>query len=199
MHDRYEVFIDNLPEEARDRTLIALKGHLLLETCLREYIFNRVKHPERLRNKQHSFSVLIDFASCLEDNESIFWVWSALRKANKIRNQLAHQLNPDKVDLYENDFISYVESHDGELSISTDRELKYEKLALVFFQLFDVLVQSVTVKGKISGEAKVKMSRALNSFKSLSEVVEAEFDKYVPKNRYEPYKLQRPKKAKRIW
>lgn len=199
--ERYKGFMQHLPENARDQTLIALKGHLLLESCLREYICNRVNHPDRFRKKQHNFSTLIDFASCLEDDDSISWVWSALRKANKIRNQLAHQLEPEKIDILQKDFIDYVEMNDGKFSVSTDREMQYEKLALIYFQLFDVMAIAVRVKGVMSEESNIALERMKDSFNFLAEGIKATFklNSEMKSNSHPPYKPARSKKAKRVW
>lgn len=147
--ERYEAFMKHLPVESRDKTLIALKGHLLLETALREYIYRRVSLPERLEKKQMSFASLIDFASCLEFNARIDWIWKALRKANQIRNQLAHQLEPAKLEETEDALVEYVEANDGEFSVAAGDDLMYEKLALIFFQLFDVLISAPTTDENI--------------------------------------------------
>ncbi|NOR79217.1 MAG: hypothetical protein GQ529_00045, partial [Methyloprofundus sp.] len=75
---------------------------------LREYIYERVNHPDRLKNKNISFANLIDFSSSLEENNKIQWAWKALRLANQIRNQLAHSLLPEKLEKLESEFIEYV-------------------------------------------------------------------------------------------
>lgn len=197
--ERYENFIHHLPDDIKDKTFIALKGHLLLETCLREYILNRVPHPERLRNKQFNFSVLIDFASSLENNNKIQWVWKALKIANQIRNQLAHNLEPEKVTEYENQFIKYVEENDGEFSVSTDKPLMYEKLALVFFQLFDVLAREVDVRNLGCLEKSIAMERATSSFTSIIESLKLVAEATEVKRKHSRYEPQYSKKRPRKW
>ena len=197
--ERYEGFMSHLPEETKDKSLIALKGHLLLETCLREYIYNRVPHPERLRKKQHTFAVLIDFASSLQNDSKIEWVWKALRKANQIRNQLAHQLEPKELDTLEQDFITYVEDRDGEFSVRTDKPLKYEKLALVYFQVFDVLVRAISVKGEIPEESIARLKRAKDSMGLSGLLANVIFQHDKQQHVYKKYGPRHSKKKKRVW
>jgi len=141
---RYEEFIKHLPVHAKDVTLIALKGHLLLETALKEFIYLRVRHPERLQSKQINFATLVDFGSSLAENDKISWVWKALRQANSIRNMLAHNLQPKELDEKIDGFIKYVEENDGEFSVEYEnKNLNYERLSLVFFQVFDRLVINI--------------------------------------------------------
>jgi hypothetical protein len=142
---RYSEFLEHLPADTQEKSLIAIKGHLFLEVVLKEYIFERVKHPDRLRNKYISFANLIDFASSLEDNNNIQWVWKALRMANQIRNQLAHSLSPEKLDSRELEFVEYIIANDGELTVETTEELKFEKLNLAYFQLYDVILSSINL------------------------------------------------------
>ena len=49
-NERYLEFLEHLPSDTQDKSLIAIKGHLLLEIVLREYIYERVNHPDRLKN-----------------------------------------------------------------------------------------------------------------------------------------------------
>lgn len=151
--DRYIDFIRHLPVHANDEALIALKGHLLVEMALREYIYRRVPHPERLKGKQANFPLLIDFASCLENGNDIGWVWMALSKLNSIRNGLAHNLEPKDLKAKEAGFIEYVKANDGELlSITADSSvLKYGPMPLAIFQVFDSLLTSPDQLRKSTG------------------------------------------------
>lgn len=139
--EKYEEFLKHLPVTASDRTLMALKGHLLVEQALRDYVYNRVPKPQRLKDKQIAFSVILDFASSLDDGDSMAWVWEAAKRLNKLRNALAHNLSHIKAVQYEVEFVSYVQQRDGELSVLVNNTpLEYERLALAIFQLYDKLV-----------------------------------------------------------
>jgi hypothetical protein len=141
--DRLLKFIDHLQVGFEDKSLIVLKGHLLLELALRDYIGKRVQAPERIEGVQINFASLIVFASALEDCQKHQWLWSALKKANTLRNQLAHNLEPKKINELESEFIDYVRTHDGEGSIEVDDiELKYGNLEMAFLQIFDTLIHA---------------------------------------------------------
>jgi hypothetical protein len=136
--EKYEDFLKHLPETTSDKTLMALKGHLLVEQALREFVGKRVAKPDRIKETQIQFSTLLDFASSLDDGDSMSWVWVATRKLNKLRNQLAHNLSPQKIEALEQDFINYVRHHDGEMNVSVgSAELKYTDFPLAIFQIYD--------------------------------------------------------------
>lgn len=193
---RYLEFLEHLPADTQEKSLIAIKGHLLLEVVLKEYIYERVRHPDRLRNKNITFVNLIDFASSLEDNNKIQWIWKALRDANKIRNALAHSLAPEKLDLLELNFVQYIVANDGELSVKTTEELKFENLTLAYFQLYDVILSSISIYN--DKNLQLKQTDKEHSLEEIylrvakALVVEKEQNKkwYFP---------QRSNKAKRIW
>lgn len=141
--EKYEEFLKHLPVTASDRVLMALKGHLLVEQALREFVSKRVAKPQRLKDKQIPFAVILDFASSLDDGDSMDWIWDAAKKLNRLRNLLAHNLSPLKIEGLELEFIAYIRKHDGELSVLVDNTpVSYEDLALAIFQIYDRIVSS---------------------------------------------------------
>lgn len=173
--DKIDQFMTYLPAEFGDPSLIILKGHLLLEIALKDYISKRVNFPGRLDKGQVSFSSLILFASTLEDKDGDRWLWQALKMANKIRNQVAHSLDASKLSALENAFVAYVQLNDGEFAVEVNaEELPYRPLALVFMQLFDCITGSrpadtcskrVERNSEISGKIKA-------AFKQVCELIE---------------------------
>jgi hypothetical protein len=201
---RYLEFLEHLPAETQDKSLIAIKGHLLLEIALREYIYERVRHPDRLRSKNLPFSVLIDFASSLEDNNNIQWVWKALRFANQIRNQLAHSLSPEKLDSLEMEFVEYVIENDGLLTVKTTEELKFEKLALAYFQLYDVILSSIELYSvqNMNTQPSPSISSPEETYRRVAlalQAVERKQKKRGISKNEKWYSPQRSKKAKKVW
>lgn len=174
--DNIDKFMKYLPVDFKEHSIIILKGHLLLEMALKDYISRRVSFPDRLNKEQINFSSLVVFASSLEDREGDGWLWKALKMANKIRNQIAHSLDNPKLSQTEKDFISYVQLHDGEFAVEVnDVELPYRPLSLVFMQLFDRISRSVppennTVKIAENVSAAEKMKAALTqAFKEVEQ------------------------------
>ncbi|WP_149087855.1 hypothetical protein [Pseudomonas prosekii] len=140
---QYEEFIAHLPVAASDRTLMALKGHLLVEQALRTFIESRVSQPCRIKDKQIQFSALVDFASSLAKIGELDWLWSALKTLNQLRNTLAHNLSPQKTEEIEEKFVNHVKNHDGELSVfEGSSKLKYGEFSLAVFQVYDVLLSA---------------------------------------------------------
>jgi len=135
--EKFEEFLTHLPVTASDRTLMALKGHLLVEQALREFICKRVAKPERIQGVQMSFPALLSFASSLDDGDSMAWVWKAAEKLNQVRNKLAHYLNHEKIETLERGFVEYVRNNDGEMLVPLLEPLKYSAFPLAIFQVYD--------------------------------------------------------------
>ncbi len=172
--EKYEEFLEHLPVTASDRTLMALKGHLLIEQALRDYVYNRVPKPQKLKDKQIAFSVILDFASSLDDGDSMSWVWEAARKLNKLRNALAHNLSHMKAEQYEAEFVGYVQQHDGELSVLiNDKPVNYESLALAVFQLYDKLVSISLVS--FAGFVRYSINKAVFDGDPMSDAMASAF------------------------
>ena len=76
--------------------LIVLKGHLLIEEQLRIIIEERTKRPEALKldEKEWTFSQKLRLVEALCGEEVSDEVWGCVRLLNKIRNNLAHKLEP---------------------------------------------------------------------------------------------------------
>ena len=141
--EKLEKFLLHMKSGTEDKPLIVLKGHLLLEQAMYEYIAKRVKFPERILNKQINFAYLIYFASSLNDDMGIEWVWSALKIANSLRNQYSHSLEPTKADSLEKELVEYVQSNDGELIAEVDgSDINYNELSIAFLQVYDCLIHS---------------------------------------------------------
>lgn len=150
MEEKYEEFLEHLPDTASDKTLLVLKGHLLVEQALRSYIYKRVENPKKLENQQLPFASLLVFASSLESDAAIDWIWTPIDKLNKLRNRLAHNLAPKKIDELEKEIIEHTKKNDGELSILiNDKQTAHTPLALAIFQLYENLERAKTKEQKL--------------------------------------------------
>ncbi|MGV2987638.1 hypothetical protein ACE1OE_08325 [Vibrio sp. E150_011] len=91
-----------------------LKGHLLVEEITRDLFDTLLSNPGALRrNGGASFDchqVICLTESLLFRCEDTEWVWRAAKKLNKIRNSLAHQLEPKGLDHMLDDFLKLVQS-----------------------------------------------------------------------------------------
>ena len=85
----------------QDITLLILKGHLVLEEIVRTIIKEKLPHPEALKDARLDCFQAICLAEslCSENHREI---WPILKKLNKMRNDIAHNLDNkginDKID-----------------------------------------------------------------------------------------------------
>jgi len=95
----YDFFFEHMPSEEDDETLIVLKAHLLIERKTRELVRERLLASdalEKARLTSHQLFCLAE-ALCLPNPEPK-WLWNTARMLNKLRNQLAHNLQPKDIE-----------------------------------------------------------------------------------------------------
>jgi hypothetical protein len=106
-------FVKHVPLK-EDLTLQLLKGHLLVEEIVRDLLRIQLLNPDSLSGDKgasfdcHQCICLVEATRIKEEN--IYWVWSAAKKLNKIRNDLAHSLEPAGIDDRIKDLIELVGS-----------------------------------------------------------------------------------------
>jgi hypothetical protein len=103
-----ELLAKHLPLKSEDRTLIVLKGHLLVENLLTEFIVSKVPDPSHLEAGQFRFPQRVALAQMFAPKGSNDWVWDALRKLNSLRNTLAHRLEAENAEHKLNEFLKSV-------------------------------------------------------------------------------------------
>ena len=87
--------LNHLPDD--DLELITLKGHLILEQELKAILLDSVKQQSPINKARLQFSQLAKIIKAFLYTEENSWLWGAIDKLNKIRNQYAHNLEPDSV------------------------------------------------------------------------------------------------------
>ncbi len=103
VRERFSRFDAHLPSES-DPILVVLKGHLLAEEILENIIKSKCRKPEVLNNVEIGFFLKVKLARALvgdtHPNGKIFpdSVWAMLEALNALRNELAHALEPKKLD-----------------------------------------------------------------------------------------------------
>ena len=91
----HNYFLHHMPDSDADLVLVILKGHLLIEQRIREFIAERMLSTKPLESARLSAHQVICLAESLTlPNEEICKLWRFIRELNSIRNQLAHQLDP---------------------------------------------------------------------------------------------------------
>ncbi|QKZ05878.1 hypothetical protein [Pseudomonas eucalypticola] len=95
-HD--ERFEKHFSSQMDDITLI-LKCHLLLEEMLRDFCSEMVPQPQFLKDSRFTFAQILDLSRALYPADiklgSMADLWSVCEKINRIRNMMAHALDPD--------------------------------------------------------------------------------------------------------
>jgi hypothetical protein len=89
-----------------DDITLVLKCHLLMEEMLRDFCAEVVQQPQYLQGSRFTFSQILDLSRALYPSDiklgSMAELWVLGEKLNRIRNMMAHALDPDS---------SKVESH----------------------------------------------------------------------------------------
>ena len=94
-----DYFYRHMPGAESDVTLIVLKGHLLIEQKIREFVSERMLSPAALDDARLTSHQVICLAEALTlPNDEPRLLWSILRKLNTLRNQLAHNLIPKGIE-----------------------------------------------------------------------------------------------------
>lgn len=92
--DAFMGFVKRLPH-GKDVDLIILKAHLLVEEQINAILRERLPNPDVLLREERFESV---YRICLA--QSFFppghlpWVWHAVVQMNKLRNRVAHSIDP---------------------------------------------------------------------------------------------------------
>ena len=102
-----------------DLTLLVLKGHLLIEERLYKIVTDKVRHAPAIEHARLNFWQLALVAKALTYKPEYDWLWSSLKKLNKLRNQFAHNLEPAKVQELIEGFVRHLETQ--ELPLQSDR------------------------------------------------------------------------------
>lgn len=106
--DTFEKFQKHLPIGG-DMTLMILKGHLLIEEQIDFLVKNRIPKPSALIGARLTSHQQICLAEALVEEISLDgsdqWLWAAIKKLNKIRNEIAHHLEKSGIDDRIADFV----------------------------------------------------------------------------------------------
>ena len=98
-----------------DVELAILKSHLLIESLTKDFLSKKIKHPEHLEKANLGSYQAILLARSLNDRNTNDWAWEAALKLNSIRNDLSHNLIPQKLQSKIDEFINFVDSHASRL------------------------------------------------------------------------------------
>lgn len=146
---RISRFMTLLPS-GKDKLLVILKGHLLLEELLTDIIKITLKQSNPLGIKvtrNMMFSRKLELCWALSKPESIpEQAWQSLKSLNLVRNNMSHHVEPSGISDSISDFIRGVRNHDpfGLVDSSDVRKLELAICCLyvIFNEQLTVLTNS---------------------------------------------------------
>ena len=103
-------FIEHFPLRNQDVPLVVLKGHLLTEELLRDFLHSKVKHPDHLPGARLTYTQCVHLARAMSTDPEA-WVWAALDRLNIVRNKLSHALEPAGLEDSIDQLLQLVRSH----------------------------------------------------------------------------------------
>lgn len=71
-----------------------LKGHLLVEETLRKFLARKVANQAAAQEAQLSFHQVCCMTKAIYNPHGMGWLWNAIRLLSRLRNDLAHHLEP---------------------------------------------------------------------------------------------------------
>lgn len=129
-------FLKMLPH-GKDTDLVLLKGHILIEEQVRLLIDRRLRNPVAIVDGRLECHQCICLAQSFFPHDFEPWLWSALKKLNKMRNDIAHQSDPtglqDRIDAWVASVPSGLHDHPN----------KMERFELTLWSLFDAVSELV--------------------------------------------------------
>ena len=120
--EAFRRLLQHLPG-TNDNKHMLLKGHLLIEEQLKIVCSERVRRPKALNFSDPKWTAfqVISLAEALCGDDADEKLWNGLRKLNKLRNEVAHNLEPKGLSDKIADFIQSWPS--GIANGSTDPDL----------------------------------------------------------------------------
>ncbi|MBP1151170.1 MULTISPECIES: hypothetical protein [unclassified Methylocaldum] len=127
LNESLKMFQTYFPEKREDVDIIILRGHQLAESLLYKFIKQNVNHPEYIDSFFIRWEPLVALVRAMknENTKEYDWVWPSLMQLERARNQIAHNLEAEKLQIKIRDFINCVRSRVSEFGqIPGDDDLK---------------------------------------------------------------------------
>lgn len=144
----FQRFLAELPH-GKDQELVLLKGHILIEEQVRLLIDRRVRNPAALReaNCELDCRQAIALARSFFPPDHEPWLWMALTKLNKMRNDIAHSIQARQS--LSDRISAWVESVPSGYADWDDKTLRFE---ITLWSVFDAISEVVdTPSAKVIG------------------------------------------------
>jgi hypothetical protein len=141
-HDRISIDRIGTAWVYEDVTLIILKGHLLIEAALVDICARVLENPAALETEKPPlrFSTRLNLIRALLGDDALpESVWYALKDLNRIRNALAHNLEPTDIDTQLGKFFERLDEFEDFRSLHEKDETISERLTGCLWFLCGVL------------------------------------------------------------
>ena len=120
--------------EVDDPILLILKSHLLIETFLNSFIQKFFQNPKAVLDARLSFRQTLLIVKALHGYGEKEWLWEAIDRLNRLRNDLAHNIEPESFDSNLRSFVKKTEEH-----IDLEKYSRAEKLRMTLLILCGVV------------------------------------------------------------
>lgn len=144
LRDDFLRFLQHLPWKG-DTLSVLLKGHLLVEELVGAYLEQKIG-AKALRDADLIFYQAICLAEALDDNPARIWLWGAVKKLNKLRRQLAHNLEPKGFSAKLDEFVDFVEIKTAKSGFPLELTKDFGKLPFAIMSIHTWLSGLVRVK-----------------------------------------------------
>lgn len=105
--DNWQRKFDKYFPKSSDITLVVLKGHLLIEENINVLIAKHCWLPENIKKANLQSEQKIKIAQALSHFYAIPYFWQSITSLNSLRNELAHNLDSDKIRSKALSFVAY--------------------------------------------------------------------------------------------
>jgi hypothetical protein len=135
-------FLTLLPH-GKDRRLVLLQAHLLIEEQLRQLVSERLKNTRAIDEADLTFHQCACIAQSFFPPDHLPWLWAGVTKLNKIRNKAAHKLEPKGLQQRMDDLVNSVPSGFNALD---DEKSRFELTLWSLFTAVSDLVKTPSAK-----------------------------------------------------
>jgi hypothetical protein len=153
-------FVAHLPLESTDRILVVLKGHLLVEELLREYVSKQFHNPSELVDARLTFYQCLCLARAADTDASHEKLWLVVERLNTLRNKLAHSLEPKDLEATIRGFVE-MQSNFDPIAPYVDSEKKFGALAVCMLDICMSLSYAVPPSAPVSVQATLRSSHSI--------------------------------------
>ncbi len=138
-----EDFATHLPPSL-DSELLVLKGHLLIERLLENYLVLNLPNSRELDDARFTFAHKLAVTAALCKDQEAKPLWKSIRLLNNLRNELSHQLESSRKESLTLEFIRSVDRSPEMSEIGAPPEVT-ETLHRAIFAVHEALSMRVNL------------------------------------------------------